>query len=480
MGSVFLLLAAANAQIVFRRVPTGSVTQPAPTPQAKQADTRRADDQVIQVQPTPDREQRAQRRRGDDGIFQIPQPQRIPDMQRPQLSPPYLFASPTQVRVKPGETFGYTGLVWDAGEKHPYAEVWKQVDDGAPQFVLEKGKGQTGAQIDLGKTYKFILTDFGETLDTVTVTATREIVGDLPGGIIKRPGRETEANMITYITDVQTEPRNNGAVLAFFAPSSASPVVEIGSAKPILVNGRYVFRDGSRIGSGNAVASRNIKKVGVEANTYHRFDFSMPIDSWLEAGTKYWFIVTGQNPSGQPDVFQTTGDFNTPSQRVRVVFESIKIVNSSDDKDLLTDGGEIDLWFWVNFGQATERRFKIQNLNDNRAFTNYFYDLKREFIIEDAPNSLVLDVQGKEDDTFAGQGNDSDDFYVSPRYGPKKTNTNDYEWNYASDKWDLGRFSTKPGEPFRQQFKLVSMPNGGDQGNLSFEVHGYWEITRRN
>jgi hypothetical protein len=155
-------------------------------------------------------------------------------------------------------------------------------------------------------------------------------------------------------------------------------------------------------------------------------------------------------------------------------------VNSSDDKDLLTDGGEIDLWFWVNFGQATERRFKIQNLNDNRAFTNYFYDLKREFIIEDAPNSLVLDVQGKEDDTFAGQGNDSDDFYVSPRYGPKKTNTNDYEWNYASDKWDLGRFSTKPGEPFRQQFKLVSMPNGGDQGNLSFEVHGYWEITRRN
>jgi hypothetical protein len=48
----------------------------------------------------------------------------------------------------------------------------------------------------------------------------------------------------------------------------------------------------------------------------------------------------------------------------------------------------------------------------------------------------------------------------------------------AKDEWDLTRFPSALGEIYRQEFKLVSMPNGGGKGDLSFEVHGHWEITR--
>ena len=476
-GSVLLLLSAAEAQIVFKRNPTNRVTQPTPPPQEQPAQTRRGDDQAFQ---TPQQERVAERPRIPDAIIQA-QTRDVPDANRPMKGPPYIFASPSQVRVKPGENYGYTAIMWDGGEKHPYAEVWKQVGGGAPEFVLEKGRGQTGAQIELGKTYTFILTDDKETLDTITVTATREIIGDLPGGVIKRPGRDVENNMVTLVTDARTEPRNNGVVIGFFAPANSSPNVEVGSRAPKLISGRFSFPADSSLGGGSAAVSSNIKKVGVKANTYHKFALTLPINSSLEPGTQHWFIITGQNPGGEPSSFQTTGSFTTASQTVRIVFETIKIVNSSDDDDFLSGGaGEIDLWFWVNRSQPTEHRFKIQNLNNNSAYTNHFYDLKRhEFVIEGAPNSLVLDVLAKDDDTFAGQSNDDSDYYPSGTIGPGKLN-DDYEHNAAADNWDLGRFSTKPGETYRQRFKLVSKPNGGDKGNLSFEIHGYWEVMRRN
>lgn len=82
-----------------------------------------------------------------------------------------IAASPNTVPVGPGQSSGTTTLTWDGGAAHPYAEVWVKVDDNDETFVVEQGKGSRRVTIELGKTYLYILTDFGKTLATVTVTA---------------------------------------------------------------------------------------------------------------------------------------------------------------------------------------------------------------------------------------------------------------------------------------------------------------------
>ncbi len=60
-------------------------------------------------------------------------------------------------------------LGWDAGPEHPYAEVWVSVDGGDETKVVEQGKGTRQVSVEPGKTYRYILTDSGRELATVTV-----------------------------------------------------------------------------------------------------------------------------------------------------------------------------------------------------------------------------------------------------------------------------------------------------------------------
>ena len=73
------------------------------------------------------------------------------------------------VTIPAGQTFGTTTLTWDAGPKHPYAEVWVKVDDEDETKIVEEGKGSRRVTVELGKTYRYILTDSSQTLATVTV-----------------------------------------------------------------------------------------------------------------------------------------------------------------------------------------------------------------------------------------------------------------------------------------------------------------------
>lgn len=86
------------------------------------------------------------------------------------LTPPYIVAAPSVVILTPPQLTGQTTLVWDAGADHPYAEIWKKVNDGDETFVVEKGKGQLVLDnLARGIRYTYILTDSGKTLGTVTI-----------------------------------------------------------------------------------------------------------------------------------------------------------------------------------------------------------------------------------------------------------------------------------------------------------------------
>jgi hypothetical protein len=80
-----------------------------------------------------------------------------------------ITASPSVVTIPAGQTTGTTTLTWDAGPKHPYAEVWVTVDGGDEKKIVEQGKGSRQVQVRAGKIYRYILTDSGQELATTTV-----------------------------------------------------------------------------------------------------------------------------------------------------------------------------------------------------------------------------------------------------------------------------------------------------------------------
>lgn len=84
-------------------------------------------------------------------------------------APPGVSGGPS-IRANPANvTGGSTTLTWDGGSEHPYAEVWVGIDGGDPIFVVEQGKGSRRVTVDAGKTYRYVLTDSGQDLATVTV-----------------------------------------------------------------------------------------------------------------------------------------------------------------------------------------------------------------------------------------------------------------------------------------------------------------------
>ena len=85
---------------------------------------------------------------------------------------PYIYALYNPVVIPPGQTRGTVTLVWDGGKDHPYAEVWVRVDQNDETFIVEQGKGTRNAQVELGKSYEFKLSDSNVLLASVRVTVT--------------------------------------------------------------------------------------------------------------------------------------------------------------------------------------------------------------------------------------------------------------------------------------------------------------------
>ena len=85
---------------------------------------------------------------------------------------PYIYALSNPVVIPSGQTRGTVTLVWDGGKDHPYAEVWVRVDQNDETFIVEQGKGTRNAQVELGKSYEFKLSDSNVLLASVRVTVT--------------------------------------------------------------------------------------------------------------------------------------------------------------------------------------------------------------------------------------------------------------------------------------------------------------------
>ena len=198
----------------------------------------------------------------------------------------------------------------------------------------------------------------------------------------------------------------------------------------------------------------------------------------MEAGTSYYYIINVFNDNRNDlkrSREQEVGEFISLSQAVRVIWEKITIINDSDDNS----SGEISLWFWINYGQPGSKWLIFDNLGNNSAASGQSFQVESkysEYVIENAPNDLTLSVSGVEDDVSIFGGAARGPGLSPPVSGPSKDAN--FEWNVARETIDLTRYPSEVGQTRSERFTLVSLPNGGHLGNLSFEVHGRFEITR--
>src|ERR1044071_6847157 len=99
---------------------------------------------------------------------------------------PYIYALSNPLVIPLDQTRGTVTLVWDGGKDHPYAEVWVRVDQNDETFIVEQGKGTRNAQVELGKSYEFKLSDSNVLLASVRVTVT-DVPPPPSSGVLTRP-----------------------------------------------------------------------------------------------------------------------------------------------------------------------------------------------------------------------------------------------------------------------------------------------------
>ena len=271
---------------------------------------------------------------------------------------------------------------------------------------------------------------------------------------------------LPFISDVRVIPSAGNAVISFKSSQRTPPLVEVGRVPPVPDRyGVMTFPLGTSIFT-NFVQPQD-----------GRYTLNVNVaNEQLEAGTTYYYIINvfndNRNDLKRPRE-QEAGEFITLSQTVKVVWERVFITNDSDDDS----AGEISLWFWINYDQPGARWLIRNNLGDNAANSAQTFTIDAEYVIKNAPNDLSLSVSGVEDDVSIFGGAARGTGISPPVSGPSKDAN--FEWNVARETIDLTRYPSEVGQTRSERFTLVSMPNGRSLGNLSFEVHGRFEITRR-
>ena len=266
-------------------------------------------------------------------------------------------------------------------------------------------------------------------------------------------------------------------LIYFNGPPNQVPVVAIGRAKPILTNNVWAFKDEHFVGSGFVGPATVSAAEKARGKYVFASDSVSSIDSdGLVPGATYHYIITIPGAAGrQPH--QDTGHFimRQETTTVKVVWESVKV---EDDSDAATTG-ELTMWFWANHGQPSAKA--AEEYYNRDADSGRTYNIRRIVVVENASNTLTLAASGRENDGAFQDATPNPPPVTAPNDSGRLVagglgRYSGYTVNVANGAFDLTKY---PGNnPAAVPFRLNSMPNGGDKGDLRFVVFGHFEITR--
>ena len=414
-----------------------------------------------------------------------------------QISP-YIAAVPNGT-IPNGQTEATNVIVWNAGSNYPYCEVYMTVNNGEETELGRGHDGKRSVLIRLGSTYVFkMIVYLGDQGADVREVAKLTVVGKLAqaGGTLgkrRRPGGDSgvagigrlgdkRANATSNVTklpffyDVRVVPQGDSLQLSFqtFEPSEffievskESPDANLPTEIPAGQRLPAAFPRNTRLAAFTLPGLSGVKKE-------HQATIRSAPGQVLEADALYYYVITAKAPDG--GFRRYVGKFTNVSRTVRIVWERVKIINDGDPDapgPLPPDCGEIDLWFWANYGQPGAGFAMINKLSGGKACSSHVYDLGREILIRNAPSTLTLSVSGRDNDQDDYSGSDLfGSSQPAPLSGPR--DTGDDEQNVAKMEFNLNLFEIDSTVPF----ELISMRPGKGQGDFMFLVHGRIIITR--
>ncbi|HEX8237576.1 MAG TPA: tachylectin-related carbohydrate-binding protein [Abditibacteriaceae bacterium] len=268
---------------------------------------------------------------------------------------------------------------------------------------------------------------------------------------------------IIRIKDVLFARRASSAQVSFATSQPNIPTVDISTAPPIVNNdGSLTFRPKDAVRGYNA--GLGAKTLQHSINLYG-----------LEPATTYHYIITARSDKPEVPLGQETGSFTTVSQRVKVVLESIKILITSDDDG--TD--ELVFRLWANADWPSKRFVDVppflMSSSGDLGGSGDGKALRREMIVNNAPDELILQADGYDDDshTFNSAFNPFTD-----RPLPGTGSNGNGNWSVASVTIDLNKYPSPAGQRTATGYFEITTPRTGTPHELRFRVRGSFEITR--
>ena len=416
---------------------------------------------------------------------------------------PFIRAIPNGT-IPIGQTEVTSVILWNAGSDYPYCEVYMNVNNGEEAELGRGHDGKTSITIRSGSTYDFKMVVYlGDRGDDVREIANLTVVGrnaskTVTLGKRKRPAgsaeTETTSNIgegrlrdrgsrttaavtkLPFFYNVQLKSQGDAIDLSFetfevseffIEVSKESPYDGLPTEIPVGQKLQAAFPAGSRLAAYTLPGISGVKKQ-------HQATIRSAPGQVFEANATYHYVITAKAPDGS--FRRYIGEFVNLARTVRIVWERVKIINDGDpDPPFGSDCGEIDFWFWANYGEPTARFTNLDNLNGGKACSDHEYPINREFTIPNAPNRLALSVSGRDRDTDVPIGSDLFGAAQPPPFsGPRDTGRE--EQNVAAYELDLRQTELNTRIPF----KMTSMKaDGGDYGDLMFEVYGVIIVSAR-
>jgi hypothetical protein len=259
---------------------------------------------------------------------------------------------------------------------------------------------------------------------------------------------------------VKVEPDAEKVVVSFTARPDIVPILQVGRRAPRRnsdVPERWEFSSTDLVG-GYPVG-------GDKARGAYSVDISK-ISELQQATTYHYIINVPSDDARRP--WQETGSFSTKLRVVTLNFKLIQIVSDSDP----SSAGDLQFRVYVN----GEHKFTLGSYDKPlKLESGARYDMNREVVIENAPEMLIIHVDGLDDDRDA-----SNELvaaatlgFVSPRFGsgaetgphfrgPGKNDAE--EWNVARREINLAL------EPRFHRHVIPSMSLGSSGSQLAFSI----------
>jgi hypothetical protein len=344
-----------------------------------------------------------------------------------------------------------TTITWDVGDEED-AEVRLSTNGGPSVEFADAGSKQFAVEPGTD-TYLFCVQEDRDVFACVTVKSSVQLI--VPEG--DKPDIKLDFDLIHEVT---VKPRGYSAEIAFTTDAPTIPAVFVSQKSPLPFT---------------PMSSKDeavFEPEDVESSSINLFAGSQTshdnVLSKLDPDTFYHYVIVAHDEA--TDLwYREKGTFQTLQRNVSVTFDTVKVIDDSDD----LSAGDFAFTFFVNGGGPSGwPKTVFSHLGTGSSKT-----VGVSGTVPDAPSLLDLKVVGYDDD-------ETESPFVLETCGlgaydfPQSEGESDCgEWTTAQGTFDAGpNADAADPESFTETFTLTAIPQGEDS-DVAFKVNGSFSVS---